>query len=299
MMDLHGSLRRNAGPRRTTARPDAQVPYDAIAVAERQTRPWLFYMLVSASFLEITSELYAGNLLELFRDDAEISGWLSKEWQSEELRHGAALRGYVQQAWPDFDWDAAYRSFFAEFTQHCTPDELAPTPALELVARCVIETGTASFYRMLSEASPEPVLKQLAAAISADEVRHYKHFYRHLARYRRRGDPGRIAVLRTLLARVGEIDAEDGFYAFKHVYRADNPGAPFSRATYTAFRGELRALARDHFPHRMATKMLLKPLELSPPVSRVVFPAVAWATRLLCAGRYTASSGDPARPSRQ
>jgi hypothetical protein len=298
MMDLYGPLRRNAHPRRT-AWPDAQVPYEAIAVAEQQTRPWLFYMLVSASFLEITSELYTGNLLELFREDTEISEWLSKAWQSEELRHGAALRGYVQQAWPDFDWDTAYRSFFAEFTQHCTPEELAPTPALELVARCVIETGTASFYRMLSEASPEPVLKQLAAAISADEVRHYKHFYRHLTRYRRPGGPGRIAVLRTLLARIGEINAEDGFYAFKHVYRADNPDAPFNRATYTAFRGKLRALARDHFPHRMATKMLLRPLDLSPPVSRVVFPAVAWTTRLLCARRYTASSGDSSRPLRQ
>jgi hypothetical protein len=283
MMDLHGSLQCNTHPRRTSW-PIAQVPYDPIALAERQTRPWLFYVLVSASFLEITSEHYAGNLLELFHEDEEVCEWLSKEWQSEELKHGAALRGYVQQIWPDFDWDSAYRSFFAEFTQHCTPDALAPTPTLELVARCVIETGTASFYRMLSEASPEPMLKQLAAAISADEVRHYKHFYRHLTRYRRRSDPGRIAVLLTLLARIGEIDAEDAFYALKHVYSAENPGAPFSRTTYTAFRVELRALARDHFPHRMATKMLLRPLDLSPPVSRVVFPAVAWATRLLARG---------------
>jgi rubrerythrin len=298
MMDFYRSFQRDAHPP-PTAWSIAQVPCDPINVAEQQSRPWLFYVLVSASFLEITSEHYAGNLLELFREDAEISEWLSKAWQSEELQHGFALRAYVQQVWPDFDWDAAYRIFFAEFTQHCTPDELAPTPALELVARCVIETGTASFYRMLSEASPEPVLKQLAGAISTDEVRHYKHFYRHLTRYRRRGDPGRIAVLHTLLARIGEINAEDAFYAFKHAYCADNPGAHFSRATYTAFRGEVRALARDHFPHRMATKMLLGPLNLSPPVSRVTFPAVAWATRLLCMGRYTASSGHRPRPLRQ
>jgi D-hexose-6-phosphate mutarotase len=59
-------------------------------------------VLVSVSFLENTSDLYAGNLLELFREDAKISEWLSKEWQSEELQHGAALRGYVPQVWPPF-----------------------------------------------------------------------------------------------------------------------------------------------------------------------------------------------------
>jgi hypothetical protein len=43
-----------------------------------------------------------------------------------------------------------------------------------VAARCVVETGTATFYRMLSELSREPVLKHLAAEISADELRHYK-----------------------------------------------------------------------------------------------------------------------------
>jgi hypothetical protein len=35
-----------------------------------------------------------------------------------------------------------------------------------------------------------------------------------------------------------------------------------------------------HFPHRMASKMLLKPLRLNAPVGRLVVPAVASASRL-------------------
>jgi rubrerythrin len=133
--------------------------------------------VASASFIEITSDLYTYNLIEYFRDDSEIVEWLENVWQKEELQHGDALRRYVRTAWPDFDWDAAYRDFLAAYTPLCTVDQLARTRALEMAARCVVETGTAAFYRMLSEQSREPVLKQLAARISADEVRHYKHFY--------------------------------------------------------------------------------------------------------------------------
>jgi len=38
-----------------------------------------------------------------------------------------------------------------------------------MAARCVVETGTAAFYRALAAMSPEPVLSKIAAAISTDE----------------------------------------------------------------------------------------------------------------------------------
>ncbi len=55
----------------------------------------------------------------------------------------------------------------------------------------------------------------------------------------------------------------------------------FQSGDYEAFRSSLRPLAKRHFPHAMATKMLLKPLGLSGPVGRLVVPAVTSATRLL------------------
>ncbi len=82
-----------------------------------------------------------------------------------------------------------YRSFLAEFTRFCSVDQLAETRALEMAARCVVETSTAAFYRALSELRLEPVLRQIISEISADEVRHYKHFYRFFLRYREREHP--------------------------------------------------------------------------------------------------------------
>jgi hypothetical protein len=257
------------------------MPYQALERERVKDNALLLYIVASASFVEITSDVYTRNLADFFHGDTDVVAWLKLAWESEELQHGRALKRYVEIAWPDFDWNGAYRNFLAEFIRFCSVDQLAQTRALEMAARCVVETGTASFYRALAEMSPEPVLGKIAAAISADEVRHYKHFYRFFLRYREYEQPSRVEVARTLWARIGEVDAEDAFYAFKHVYLERNPHAEFHQHDYAAFRAQLRPLAARHFPHRMASKMLLKPLGLSAPVGRLMVPAVASASRLL------------------
>jgi hypothetical protein len=257
------------------------MPYRALERERVKDDALLLYIVASASFVEITSDVYTRNLADFFHGDADVVDWLERTWESEELQHGRALKRYVETAWPDFDWDGAYRNFLAEFMRFCSVDQLAQTRALEMAARCVVETGTAAFYRALAEMSPEPVLGEIAAAISADEVRHYKHFYHFFLRYHEREQPSRVAVARTLWARIGEVDAEDAFYAFKHVYLAHNPDAEFCEDDYAAFRAQLRPLAARHFPYRMASKMLLKPLGLSAPVVRLMVPAVASASRVL------------------
>ena len=256
------------------------IPYGQLAADSVRGNRQLFEILTSASFIEITSDLYTKNLVEFFRDDGEVAEWLEHRWEKEELQHGEALKKYVQTAWPDFDWEAAYRMFQADYGPLCTVERLAGSKALEMVSRCVVETGTASFYRMVSELSPEPVLTRLAAAISTDEVRHYKHFHRYFRRYREIEHPSRLAVLRTLLNRAADVEAEDTFYAYKAVFTATHPDTPFERRDYDAYRDGVLHLVRHHFPHGMAVKMLLKPLDLSPLIGRATLPAVTSATRL-------------------
>lgn len=241
----------------------------------------LFYLVAAASFVEITSDLYTGNLVEFFRGDDEVTQWLSQRWEPEELQHGAALKRYVETAWPEFDWNAAYRAFLAEYSHYCAVALLAPTRALELAARCVVETGTATFYRALSDMAPEPVLKRITAAISVDEVRHYKYFYRFFQRHRKREGTSRLAVLRTLWERTAEVGDEDAFLSFKHVFLVTNPGSEFRRADYDAFRIGLRQLAKQHYSHEMGVRMMLKPLALSPSVVRVIVPPIVAASRIL------------------
>lgn len=256
------------------------IPYHALVHDRVRDDQRLFHILASASFIEITSDLYTRNLIEFFHSDSEVVEWLEGSWEKEELQHGAALKRYVQTAWPNFDWEAAYRIFIGEYSRLCTVELLASTRALEMAARCVVETGTATFYRMLSEQSDEPVLKRLAAEISADEVRHYKHFYRYFLRYRALEQPSRAAILRTLWKRAAEVETEDTFYAFKSVFLGCNPDTEFQKRDYAAYRDGVVQLAKGHFPHEMAVKMLLKPLDLNPTVGRAMLPAVTSATRL-------------------
>ena len=50
----------------------------------------------------------------------------------------------------------------------------------EMIARCVVESGTSSYYTAIKDATDEPVLKEIAGRIAADEFRHYKLFYETL-----------------------------------------------------------------------------------------------------------------------
>ncbi|MGK2870960.1 MAG: ferritin-like domain-containing protein [Alphaproteobacteria bacterium] len=252
-----------------------EIPYHQLVRDRIKEDIQLLYLLASASFIEITSDLYTRNLVEFFGGDHETVGWLEQRWEPEELQHGVALKRYVQAAWPDFDWDAAYRSFFTEFSPICSMEALAPTGALVMAAQCVVETGTSSFYTMLAQIDREPVLTHLATRIRGDEVRHYKHFYRYFRKYCERERPGRIAVLGTLLKRAAAVHSEEALIAFKHVHATQNPGAEFRKSDYASYRDCVRRMAKDHFPMEMAMKLMLKPLGLGGVAGRIAPPLAA------------------------
>ncbi len=255
------------------------IPFDAIRVEAIRGERHYLQLLAGASFVETAADLYTENLLRYFDGDAEVGRWLEREWQHEEMQHGAALRRYVAAVWPEFPWQRAFDGFLAEYTPLCDDAHMGPTRALELVARCVVETGTSSLYGMLAAASPEPVLALLAEHIRRDEVRHYKYFFRYFREYREREPVGRTAVLRALWARLREIDAEDERVAFRHVQRQLEPGRAVSQDDYAAFRRRNGAMARRHFPFVTAARMLLRPLLLHDRVERVAVPLLVRGAR--------------------
>jgi hypothetical protein len=151
-----------------------------------------------------------------------------------------------------------------------------------MASRCVVEMGTASYYTTLSRASPEPVLALLARRIVEDEVRHYKYFYRFFRQYREAESPSRAAIAPALWRRLRMTGGDDSFIVLKNVYRGRYPEAAFDAAMYRDLRRQCRDLVRDHFPHEMSVRMLLKPLALGPRTQRVALPvAVAVARRLV------------------
>jgi hypothetical protein len=259
----------------------ADIPWQAIASERMEQDEAFFYLIASASLMESATDLYTANLIDYFVGDDEVTSWLEHYWLPEELQHGRALRRYVEVAWPEFDWEPAFARFVDEFKPFCDA-ALEPSRVLEMASRCVVETGTASYYTTLSRASPDPVLATLTRRIAEDEVRHYKHFYRYFRKYRDAEAPSRAAVMPALWRRLRMSGGDDSFIVLKHVYGARHPGEPFHIGVYRDIRQRCRALVRRHFPHQMSVRMLLKPLDLGPRTQRVALPiAVALARRLV------------------
>jgi hypothetical protein len=235
-----------------------------------------------ASLIETGSDLYAGNLVAYFAGDAELSRWLAHSWEPEELQHGRALRTYVEHVWPDIDWQRAYDGFFAEYSRTCTMADLEPTHALELAARCMVETGTAALYGALHRHAREPVLKELAARIYADEVRHYKYFYRHFRHYQSQENRSRWRIARTLFKRLRETRTGDGYYAFRELAGGAR-GSSDHESDYRDFARAFGKFVRANAPLEMTVRMGLRPLGLPAPLEEWVIghsaPIYAWWTR--------------------
>ncbi|WP_295991014.1 ferritin-like domain-containing protein [Rugamonas sp.] len=262
----------------------ADIAYDQIDVTLARDDSFLFETLASASFVEIMSEMYSANLVEHFEGRNDVTAWLRDSWQHEEVQHGEALRAYVQKVWPEFDWERGFAAFRAEYSAVCTVELLEPRRALELVARCVIETGTATFYRAMHDYVREPVLRQLLSNIKSDEAAHYAHFRRHYEVANAVERHGAFAVLRTIWRRVLDVRGEDAYIAFKHVWLARHPGQEFPAAEWKRYNGTVRSLARHYYPFGMALTMLVKPVPLAEPLKRMILAPLRLLARFASAG---------------
>jgi hypothetical protein len=238
----------------------------------------LYFVLATSALVEAATHHYASNLIEYYVGDAELAAWLRAHWQPEEIQHGASLRAYVEAVWPEFSWERAFSGFYPEYAAACTQEELEPSRALEMAARCVVETGTATMYQMLHDYSDEPVLREITAHLKSDEVRHYSYFY---DAYRR---PPRWRVAKAELRRVLEAFDDDGDIAFRHAWAGRFPERPSTAADYKAFQRNLRARITPKLPVAMSTKMLLKPLALPARVQGWAVALVGGVLRL-AAGR--------------
>ncbi len=254
------------------------VPYIDINLTKVQEREDLFYLVAAASFVEIAADLYADNLVRYFDDNIEIMDWLENSWKPEEMRHGHVLRAYVQHVWPAFDWEQAYAAFFADYSRLCTLDELEPTRCLEMVARCVVETGTSTFYESLAMQSSEPILAGIAAHIRADEINHYKHFYQYFRKYLAIDPTGRLRILGALKRRLLEARNSDAETALWHVYSVHQGKMSADKTQFKVLCTQLSKQVQRHYPITMATKMLLKPLNLPHAVTRAIQGPVARTT---------------------
>jgi hypothetical protein len=140
----------------------------------------------------------------------------------------------------------------------------------ELVARCIVETGTSTYYTALMDAAEEPVLKEICRNIAADEFRHYKLFYSHMRRYMDREHLGLWGRLRVVLSRLGESEDDELAYAY---YAANHPSETYVRKRFVHEYAR-RAYPLYRRPHvERGIAMVLKAAGLNP---------TGWLNRILC-----------------
>ncbi|MDO5626031.1 MAG: ferritin-like domain-containing protein [Pseudomonadota bacterium] len=230
--------------------------------ARIQDNEALFYLLTSASFIESGSDLYTRNLSDHYAAYPDVAAWLREHWEHEELQHGRAFAAYVQAAWPEFAWQKAFESFIAEYGALCTSEELEGDRTLELAARCVVETGTTTYYQTLRALSDEPVLTELLGHIRADEVSHYKHFLAYFKQLRAARPVSRLRVARVLYRRVLELRESDADVAMRQVWA--HKGGMFAQGaqSFEELSQRVFPLVSSRLPADQAVRMLLKPLML-------------------------------------
>jgi Fatty acid desaturase len=244
--------------------------------------PELVRVVKAASLVEHNGAAYARHLCHIFADDPRFQAD-ARRWGAEEEQHGRALARWAALADPEFDFAAAFARFQDGFRVDFDSNRSRRgSRAGEMVARCVVEIGTSSYYSALRDAAAEPVLREICRHIAADELRHYRLFYKNLERCLATERLGRFGRLRVALGRLAESEDDELAYAY---YAANAGRHPYNRRRCArAYAARAFALYRPHHVER-GVAMLLKAVGLKPNgrlgllASRLAWQALRWRAR--------------------
>ena len=189
-----------------------QIPWDCFDPAK--VDPEMLKVAKAASLVEYNGGDYAAYLCQVFHDDAEFQD-VAHVWAAEEVQHGRALGRWAEMADPAFDFEASFKRFTDGY--RLPPGDAGSvrgSRSAELVARCIVEVGTSSYYSALAAACEEPVLRAICRNIASDEFRHYKLFLTYLRRYLETENIGRLRRVAVALGRMRESEDDELAYAY-------------------------------------------------------------------------------------
>ena len=237
--------------------------------------PDIVPLVKAAAMVEKNGVDYATYLKRVFVDDPDFRQ-ASDNWAVEEVQHGDALGRWAMLADPEWNFDAAFARYRAGYKLPLDADiSIRGSRTGELIARCMVETGTSSYYTALAEATAEPVLQQVCRLIAADEYRHFKLFYDHMRRYLARERIGVLNRLRIAAGRITESEDDELAYAYHCGNEPESTEYEHARCI-ASYMG--RAMAFYRFRHiERGMGMILKSVGL-PPRGRLSGTAakVAW-----------------------
>ncbi|MBX7147222.1 MAG: acyl-ACP desaturase [Alphaproteobacteria bacterium] len=245
--------------------------------------PDIINVIKAASVVEANGKDYGLYLCNVFHDDPEFQD-VAKKWAIEEVQHGEALAKWAHMADPDFIFDQSFDKFIKGYQIPVTQTQsVRGSRCGELVARCIVETGTSSYYTALMESTEEPVLKEICRRIAADELRHYKLFYSYLNKYLEKERIGTLKRLSIALTRIFESEDDELAYAYYATNEKNN--AIYQRAYYTeAYAKRAYSFYQTHHIDKVMA-MVFKAIGLKPygwiykickPIAHTLFHYRSW-----------------------
>ncbi|MDP9195753.1 MAG: ferritin-like domain-containing protein [Pseudomonadota bacterium] len=236
-----------------------ELPWDRFDASK--ITPDLLQVVKAAAMVEYNAGDYVTYLKNVFHDDPEFCA-AAEHWGVEEVQHGEALGRWAEKADPSFSFQESFAKFRAGYRIPLdAAKSVRGSRSGELIARCMVETGTSSYYTAIHEATDEPVLKAICQNIAADELRHYKLFYDHLKRYLDAEKLNRFQRVRIALSRINEAEDDELSYAY---YAANGNGEPYDRQTFN--RAYMRRAYSFYRPHHVdrGMAMIFKACGLKP-----------------------------------
>ena len=227
-----------------------------------QVDPSIVPLVKAAAMVERNGVDYAVYLGRVFVDDPDFRR-ASDNWAIEEVQHGDALGRWAMLADPGWNFEAAFQRYRDGYKLPLDADaSVRGSRTGELIARCMVETGTSSYYTALAEATGEPVLQQVCKLIAADEYRHFKLFYDHMRRYLARERLGMLNRLKIAAGRITESEDDELAFAY-HCGNESEATAYEHGRCIAAYMG--RAISFYRFRHiERAMGMILKSVGLPP-----------------------------------
>ena len=252
--------------------------------------PAIVPLVKAAAMVERNGIDYAIYLKNVFSQDPDFR-MATDNWAVEEVQHGDALGKWSMLADPSWDYEGSFARYKAGYQVPIDVDfSVRGSLTGELIARCMVETGTSSYYTALADATDEPVLEQVCRLIAADEYRHFKLFYDHMKRYLGREKLGMAKRLRIAAGRITE--SEDDELAFAFHCGNDPVGVEYDHARcIAAYMG--RAMSFYRYKHiERSMGMVLKSVGL-PPRGRLsgVSTKLAWGLLQRRQRKFTRENG--------
>ncbi|HUJ47839.1 MAG TPA: ferritin-like domain-containing protein [Rhizomicrobium sp.] len=247
--------------------------------------PGLLCAVKAAALVEFNAPDYVTYLKRIFAGADATTLADIERWGEEEIQHGRALGRWAEIADPSWSFADAFVRFRAGYKPpHFASDDtesIRGSRRGEMIARCVVESGTSSYYSAIKDAADEPVLKDIAGRIAADEFRHYRLFFDTQA-IQPEPDLPFWKKLIVAITRVNESDDDELAYAYycANVSAAEEAAKPYDRATYVraSFARTGTIYRRHHI--RKLVQMVAKAIGANPQ-SRMTETAAALAWRLL------------------